>query len=140
MMEQPRTEDEIMRRALQTARVIAVVGLSDNPMRTSYGIARYLQQAGYRIVPVNPEVTEVLGERAYPNLQTVPYDIDLVNMFRRSSLVGVHVDEAIDKGANMVWMQLGVVDHAAAEHARRAGLDVVMNRCIMVEHRRLLGR
>lgn len=102
-------------------------------------MARYLQSKGYRIIPVNPNVTEVLGERAYPDLQSIPFAVDLVDLFRRSEFVQAHVDEAIDKGARGVWMQLGVRDAAAARKAQAHGLQVVMDRCIAVDHRRLFG-
>jgi predicted CoA-binding protein len=132
--------DDTIRELLQTARVIAGVGLSDDPARPSYGVARYLQQQGYRIIPVNPEITEVLGERSYPNLASVPEQVDIVNLFRRSAFVGGHIDEVIDKGARLVWMQLGVRDEAAAQRARAAGIPVVISRCLAVEHGRLLER
>ncbi|HEX6290714.1 MAG TPA: CoA-binding protein [Herpetosiphonaceae bacterium] len=132
-------EDQQIRRILQDTRVIAVVGLSDNPARPSYGVTRYMQSQGYRIVPINPELSEVFGERAYPDLLSVPFDVDLVDIFRRSEAVGPHVDEAIRKGVRTVWMQLGVYNEAAAQQARAAGIDVIMNRCILIEHRRLLG-
>lgn len=133
-------DDDAIRELLQKAQVIAVVGLSDDPARPSYGVARYLQQHGYRIIPVNPEITEVLGERSYPDLASVPGQIDIVNLFRRSSAVSGHVDEVIGKGAKLIWMQLGVRDEAAAQRARSAGIPVVMNRCLAVDHGDLFGR
>ncbi len=133
-------DDDSIREMLQKAKVIAVVGLSDDPARPSYGVARYLQQQGYRIIPVNPEITEVLGETSYPNLASVPDQIDIVNVFRRSSAVSSHVDEVVAKGAKLIWMQLGVRDEAAAQRARSAGIAVVMNRCLAVDHGGLLGR
>jgi uncharacterized protein len=119
---------------LRSARTIAVVGLSNNPRRPSYGVARYLQRAGYRIIPVNPNVAEVLGERAYATLAELPGPVDVVEVFRRSEFVGPIVDEAIVIGAGAVWLQDGVVDEAAAERARAAGLDVVMDDCMMRRH------
>jgi len=119
---------------LRSARTIAVVGLSDNPRRPSYGVARYLQRAGYRIIPVNPNVAEVLGERAYATLSQMPGPVDVVEVFRRSEFVGPIVDEAIAIGAAAVWLQDGVVDEAAAGRARAAGLDVVMDDCMMRRH------
>lgn len=119
---------------LNECRTIAVVGLSSNLMRPSYNVARYLQQNGYRIIPVNPNETEVLGERAYPNLADVPEKFDLVDIFRRSEEAGHHVDEAIRLGAKAVWMQDGVVDEAAAERALEAGMLVVMDDCILRQH------
>jgi predicted CoA-binding protein len=131
--------DDIMRQALQVARVIAVVGLSDKPSRPSYGVAQYLQAQGYRIVPINPNLEEVLGEQAYPDLIAVSFDIDLVDIFRRSEVVGPHVDEAIKKGVKTIWMQIGVRDEKAAQRAREAGLQVVMDRCTKIEHMRLIS-
>ena len=119
---------------LRSARTIAVVGLSPNPRRPSYGVARYLQRAGYRIIPVNPNVSEVLGERAYATLSELPGPVDVVEVFRRSEFAGAIVDEAIAIGAAAVWLQDGVVDEAAAERARAAGLDVVMDDCMMRRH------
>jgi predicted CoA-binding protein len=119
---------------LRAARVIAVVGLSSAGMRPSHGVAAYMQRAGYRIIPVNPNETEVLGEKAYPRLEDVPGKIDIVDVFRRSEHVRGIVESAIRIGAKAIWMQEGVVDEAAAEIARNAGLDVVMDRCILKDH------
>lgn len=121
---------------LNECRTIAVVGLSSNPMRPSYDVARYMQRQGYRIIPVNPNEVEVLGERAYPSLEKVPEKFDLVDIFRRSEEAGEHVDEAIRLGANAVWMQDGVIDSEAADRALKAGLLVVMDNCILREHAR----
>jgi predicted CoA-binding protein len=128
---------EEIRRLLSEAKTIAVVGLSDDPARDSHRIAAYLQDRGYRVIPVNPRVGEVLGEKAYPDLPSVPVPIDIVDVFRRVEAIPAIVDEAIAVGAKAVWMQLGLAHNASAEKARAAGLDVVMNKCIMVEHRRL---
>ena len=114
-----------------------MVGLSGNRKRPRYGVSEYMQSAGYRIVPVNPQETEVLGERAYPSLEAVPEHIDIVDVFRRSEFVPEIVEAAIRVGAGAVWMQEGVADEAAAEKARAAGLTVVMDRCILKEHRKL---
>jgi predicted CoA-binding protein len=122
---------------LHNARTIAVVGLSSKKARPSYGVAAYMQRAGYRIIPVNPQETEVLGEKAYPSLEAVPHPIDIVNIFRRSEYVPEIVDAAIRIGARSVWMQEGVLHEAAAEKARAAGIIVVMDRCILKEHRKL---
>ncbi len=132
-------DDETLRLALLGARNIAVVGLSDNPARASHSVARYLQSQGYRIIPVNPTIAEVLGEKAYPDLISVPDPIDFVDIFRRPEYVGAIVDEAITKGVQTIWMQLGIVDEAAAARARDAGITVVMDHCTAVEHRRLIG-
>ena len=122
---------------LQSAHTIAVVGLSNKHWRASYGVSEYMQRAGYRIIPVNPELTEVLGERCYPNLEAVPEAIDIVNIFRRSELVPEIVESAIRVGAKAAWMQEGVVHEKAAARARAAGLTVVMDRCLLKEHRKL---
>jgi uncharacterized protein len=122
---------------LKSARTIAVVGLSANARRPSHGVARYLQRAGYRIIPVNPNVAEVLGERAYATLSELPEPVDVVEVFRRSEFAGAIVDEAIAIGAGAVWLQDGVVDEAAAERARAAGLDVVMDDCMMRRYARM---
>src|SRR5580692_3064971 len=120
---------------LREARVIAVVGLSSDEMRPSHGVAQYMQHAGYRIIPVNPNEAEVLGEKAYARLEDVPEKIDIVDIFRRSIFVRGVVDSAIRVGAKAVWMQEGVIDESAAEIARAAGLDVIMDRCILKDHR-----
>ncbi len=119
---------------LSTCRRIAVVGISSKPDRASNGVSRYMMRAGYEIVPVNPMETEVLGLTCYPDLASVPGDIDLVNIFRRTEDVPPVVEEAIARGAKAIWMQLGIVNEPAAERARAAGLAVVMDRCLMVEH------
>jgi predicted CoA-binding protein len=124
----------VVERILRKAHTIAVVGLSPNSWRPSHGVARYLQRAGYRIIPVNPNITEALGERAYPTLRDVPEPIDVVDVFRRSELVGPIVDDAIAIKAGAVWLQDGVIDEAAAARARAAGLDVVMDDCMMRRH------
>jgi len=122
---------------LGSSRTIAVVGLSSKKSRPSHGVSKYMQQAGYRIIPVNPQETEVLGEKAYPSLEAVPEKVDMVNIFRRPEHVPEIVEAAIRIGARSVWMQEGVVNEAAAEKARAAGLAVVMDRCILKEHRKL---
>ena len=124
---------------LNSARRIAVVGLSPRPDRPSYGVAQYLKAAGYRIIPVNPNATEVLGERAFASLDDFPGSVDIVEIFRKPEDVPPVVEAAIRKGAKAVWMQTGIVHNAAAATARAAGLTVVMDRCMMVEHRRLHG-
>jgi len=121
---------------LKSAKTIAVVGLSSKPHRASFGVARYLQSVGYRIVPVNPHESEVLGERAYARLEDVPVRIDAVDVFRRSEHVPEIVESAIRVGAKAIWLQEGVVHEGAAERARQAGLLVVMDRCMLKEHAR----
>ncbi|HTP54600.1 MAG TPA: CoA-binding protein [Thermoplasmata archaeon] len=131
--------DEELRTVLTRARTIAIVGLSDKADRDSNEVARYLRAQGYRIVPVNPMVPEILGEPSYPSLTAVPATppIDIVDVFRRNDQVPAVVDEAIARRAPVVWMQLGVEHPEAAARARAAGITVLENRCIMVEHRRL---
>lgn len=121
---------------LCSSKTIAVVGLSSKRSRPSYGVSEYMQRAGYRIIPVNPNENEVLGEKCYPDLESIPGKIDIVDIFRRSEYVSRITDAAIRIGARAVWMQEGVVDDAAAARARKAGLTVVMDRCILKEHRR----
>ncbi len=122
---------------LKSTQTIAVVGLSRNPMRPSNGVAEYLKRAGYRIIPVNPNESEVLGEKCYARLEDVPEKIDMVDIFRRSECVPEIVESAIRVGARSVWMQEGVIHEAAAQRAREAGLQVVMDRCTLKEHRKL---
>ena len=124
---------------LTMSRTIAVVGLSDNPNRDSHRVASYLKRVGYRIIPVNPTIDEVLGERCYPDLNSVPESVDMVDIFRRSDKVAPVVDEAIRKSVKYVWMQDGIADESAAERARAAGIAVVMDNCTMREHRRRYG-
>jgi len=122
---------------LRASHTIAVVGLSARRYRPSYGVAEYLKRAGYRIIPVNPNETEVLGEKCYPDLDSVPEAVDIVDIFRRSEHVPEIVEAAIRKGAKVVWMQEGVIHEEAARRAEAAGLAVVMDRCTLKEHRRL---
>ncbi len=132
-------EHRSMLELLRSARVIAVVGLSSKRRRPSHGVSQYLQRAGYRIIPVNPNEAEVLGEPACPNLEAVTEKIDIVNIFRRSEFVPEIVEQAIRVGASAVWMQEGVAHEEAAARGRAAGLTVIVNRCILKEHRRLLS-
>lgn len=122
---------------LDTCRTIAVVGLSSKRYRPSYGVSEYMQSVGYRIIPVNPQEEDVLGEKSYARLEDIPEKVNLVDIFRRSEYVASLVDSAIKIGARAVWMQEGVEDSESAEKARKAGLLVVMDRCILKEHRRL---
>lgn len=123
---------------LRSSKTIAVVGLSGKPTRASYGVSEYMQRQGYRIIPVNPRESEVLGEKTYASLDEVPLQIDIVDIFRRLEFVPGIVDAAIRIGAKAIWMQEEVIHEEAAAKARRAGLFVVMDRCILKEHRRLL--
>jgi predicted CoA-binding protein len=134
------SRDDAIRDLLSSAKVIAVVGLSSKRARASFGVSRYMQAAGYRIIPVNPNETEVLGEKAYPDLDSIPQDvkIDIVNIFRRSEEVPEVVEAAIRLGAPTIWMQEGVAHDGAAARARKAGSFVVMDRCLLKEHQRLI--
>jgi uncharacterized protein len=123
---------------LRNAKTIAVVGLSSSPWRPSYGVSEYMQSVGYRIVPVNPGESEVLGEKVFATLDDVPVAVDIVNVFRQSRFVPEIVEAAIRIGAKGVWMQEGVVHEEAAQKAREAGLEVVMDRCILKEHRKMV--
>ena len=120
---------------LKKAKTIAVVGLSNKPLRPSHGVSLYMQQQGYRIIPVNPNIQTVLGEKAYPSLKDVPDKIDIVNVFRRSEFVPEIVEQAIALKVPAVWMQEEIVHEPAAKKARQAGILVVMDRCILKEHR-----
>jgi predicted CoA-binding protein len=120
---------------LRSAKNIAVVGLSANPMRPSHGVSAYMQDHGYRIIPVNPQIKESLGQKAYPSLLDVPEKIDIVNIFRRPEFVEEIVDQAIQLKVPAIWMQEDVVHEKAAEKARKAGIFVVMDLCILKEHR-----
>ena len=122
---------------LRKYKTIAVVGLSNNPMRPSYGVSEYMQHRGYRIIPVNPGHAQILGEKSYRTLEDIPEPVEIVNIFRRSEMIPPIVDSAIAIGAKVVWMQEGIEHEGAAEKARAAGLDVVMDTCILKEHRRM---
>jgi predicted CoA-binding protein len=135
-----RDDENVIDEILRSARVIAVVGLSSHRGRPSYQVSAYMQAAGYRIIPVNPNETEVLGERAYATLEEVPEPIDVVDVFRRSEFVPPIVESAIRVGVKAVWMQEGVIHEEAARRARDAGLRVVRDRCILKEHRRWKGK
>jgi predicted CoA-binding protein len=128
-----------LRRILARSRTLAVVGLSAQWYRPSYFAAKYMQDHGYRIIPVNPRYDEVLGERCFPDLRSIPEPVDLVDCFRKAGDIPPLADEAIAIGAKVLWMQLGIVNEAAARRASAAGLDVVMNRCVKIEHARILG-
>ena len=132
-------DDKVMKEILLSARTIASVGLSGNQQKESYWIASYLKEQGYRIIPVNPTATEILGEKSYPDLGSVPEKIDVVQIFRKPEEVPPIVNDAIKAGAKVVWMQEGIVNEDAAQKARDAGLTVVMDACMRATHRRLIG-
>jgi predicted CoA-binding protein len=129
-------EDREIKAILDNNQVIAVVGLSPKPDRDSHRVAKYLQDHGYRIVPVRPKAEEILGEKAYASLKDIPFPVDVVDIFRKVDAIPGIVDEAIDIGAKVVWMQLGLAENQSAQKAREAGLQVVMNKCIKIEHHR----
>ncbi len=136
MTEQATTPSDPIYEILKSSHTIAVVGLSSRKFRPSYGVSQYMQAKGYRIIPVNPENTEVLGEKSYAKLEDIPEKVDMVDIFRRSEFVPAIVESAIRIGAKSIWMQEGVIHSEAAEKARRAGLFVVMDLCILKEHAR----
>lgn len=124
---------------LKQSRTVAVVGLSNNPERPSHIVAKYLKERGYRIIPVNPQVKQVLGEVSYPDLASIPHTVDVVDIFRQSKDVPPIVDQAIKIGAKVVWMQEGIINEEAAAKARKAGLAVVMDKCMKREHEKMGG-
>jgi predicted CoA-binding protein len=133
------TDINTLRRILRQVKTIAIVGLSANWYRPSFFAAKYLQEHGYRVIPVNPAYEEVLGEKCYPSLKDVPEKIDMVDCFRKSEDIEPIAKEAIEIGASVLWMQIGVMNEKAAAMARAAGLDVVQDRCVKIEHGRLYG-
>ncbi len=128
-----------LRRILQDTRVIAMVGLSANWYRPSYFAAKYMLDHGYQVIPVNPSYGEVLGQKCYATLRDIPHKIDMVDCFRKSEEMPQIADEAITIGARVLWMQIGVINESAAAKARKAGLEVVMDRCVKIEYARLFG-
>ena len=132
------TEMRNIEEILRECKTVAVVGLSPNPARPSHSVSAYLQSHGYRIVPVNPVVEEILGEQSYPNLEAIPFPVELIDVFRRSEEVPAIVEQAIRVGTPALWLQLGVIHHEAAARAAEHGIDVVMDRCTAIEHRALL--
>jgi uncharacterized protein len=134
--ENSKSDSDVVRQILRGARTIAVVGLSSNPMRASHGVAEYLKNVGYRIIPVNPNETEVLGEKAYARLEDVPEPVDIVDVFRRAEELPGVAESAVKIKAKVLWMQLGIENAEGAEKARAAGLVVVEDACLMVEHKR----
>ncbi|MFP3869046.1 MAG: CoA-binding protein [Desulfobacteraceae bacterium] len=129
-------EDEEVKAILKDNQTIAVVGLSTDPDKDSHRVAKYLQEQGYRIVPVNPKCDQILGQKCYASLRDIPFPVDVVDIFRKIDAIPGIVDEAIGIGAKVVWMQLGLAENASACRAQEAGLQVVMNKCIKVEHSR----
>jgi predicted CoA-binding protein len=132
-------DEKEMKEILLSAKTVASVGLSSNPAKESFGIVQYLKDQGYKIIPVNPTATEIMGEKAYPDLSSIPETVDVVQVFRKPEDVPPVVDEAIKIGAKVVWMQEGIVHEGAAQKAREAGLKVVMDACMRVAHRHLIG-
>jgi predicted CoA-binding protein len=133
-MSKPATSSEKIKAILKNYHVVAVVGLSPKPERPSFQVAHYLKEHGYRIVPVNPGQKEILGEKCYRNLAEIPFPIEVVDIFRNVEAIPVIVDEAIAIGAKVVWMQLGLAEPTSAQKAREAGLQVVMDRCMKIDH------
>ncbi len=128
------TEKSAVTQILQNYRVVAIVGLSSDPARPSYQVAQYLQRHGYRIIPVNPGCQEILGEKCYPTLKDIPFPVEVVDIFRKMEAIPAIVDDAIATGAKAVWMQLELEEPKSAEKAQKAGLQVVQNRCMKIEH------
>lgn len=133
------SDTDPIRELLERSKTIAVVGLSDSPLRPSHGVSAYMQMQGYKIIPVNPTIGEALGEKAYSSLAEVPEKIDIVSIFRRSEFAEEIVDQAIELKIPAVWMQEEVINEKAAEKARKAGMFVVMDRCILKEHKERFG-
>jgi predicted CoA-binding protein len=137
-MSEPAASPEEIKAILKNYQVVAVVGLSPKPERPSHQVAQYLKEHGYRIVPVNPGQKEILGEKCYPSLKEIPFPIEVVDIFRNVEAIPAIVDEAIAIGANVVWMQLGLAEPASAQKAKEAGLQVVMDRCMKIDHAQYL--
>jgi predicted CoA-binding protein len=133
-------EDEEIRAILANNRVIAVVGLSPKPDRDSHRVARYMQEQGYRIVPVHPKAEEILGEKCFPSLRDIPFPVDIVDIFRKIEAIPPIVEDAIAINAKVVWMQLGLAENRSARQAKEAGLQVVMNKCLKIEHHSYFSR
>ncbi len=131
--------DNNIRQLLQQVRTIAVVGLSNKTHRDSYRVAQYMQEHGYRIIPVNPRIETILGEKSYPDLLSIPEPVDIINVFRRSELVPPVVRDALHLNPQAIWLQLGIINEEAADIANNAGVAIIMDKCIKVEHDRLLG-
>lgn len=136
----PYQDPQVIVRALRAARTVAIVGLSKDPLRPSHFIGFYLQRHGYKIVPVNPREPEILGERSYPSLKDIPFPVDIVDVFRRPDAVPDIARDAVAIGAKVLWLQFGVISPDGARIATEGGLDVIMDRCMKIEHARHLGR
>ena len=134
-----KSEDEIKRKVLKECKTVAVVGLSDNPQRTSHRIGKYLQDAGYRIVPVNPTIAEALGEKAYPDLASIPFEVDLVDVFRRQEEIDSVINDAMKIKPKAVWLQLGLTCPGDKNRLHDADTNLIEDCCMMVEHRRLIS-
>lgn len=134
------SDPAVAKKILESYKTFAVVGCSANPARASNSVANFLMANGYEVIPVNPNEHQCFGRECYPDLASIPVPVDVVDIFRRSEFVAGHVDEAIQIGANAVWMQLGVIDERSAEKAAAAGLDVVMDRCPAIDHPRMIRR
>lgn len=139
-MSNSQNQDHLIKDLLLHSKTIAVVGLSADSDRPSFEVAQYLQKKGYRIVPVRPDIDQILEEKAYASLSQIPFLIDIVDIFRKPEFIPDIVDEAIKVRAKAVWMQLGLMHEEAAQKAQNAGLKVIMDRCLLIEHRRLLGK
>jgi predicted CoA-binding protein len=131
--------DEVKRKVLADCKTVAIVGLSDNPQRASHRIGKYLKENGYKIIPVNPGLSETLGEKAYPDLASIPFDVDLVDVFRRQEDIDSVVEEALKINPKAVWLQLGLTCPGDKSRVKDAGADLVEDCCVMVEHRRLMN-
>lgn len=132
--------DDALRKTLIDSRTIATVGFSNNPKKPGYYVPQYMMDKGYRVIPVNPSIQEILGQKAYPDLLSIPEPVDMVQIFRAPSEVPAVVEQAIQIGAKVIWMQIGAVNPEAGQRASDAGLAVVMDRCLMIEHKRLVVR
>jgi predicted CoA-binding protein len=133
-------DPQVAKKILESYKVFAIVGCSADPGRPSNSVAHYLMRNGYDVIPVNPNEQQCFGKDCYPNLRSIPFEVEVVDIFRRSEFVAPHVDEAIEVGAKAIWMQLGVIDADAAGKAAAAGLDVVMDRCPAIDHPRMIAR
>lgn len=133
-------DPQVAKKILENYKNFAIVGCSANPGRPSNSVANFLIGQGYEVVPVNPNEQQCFGKECYPDLESIPFPVEVVDIFRRSEFVAPHVDEAIEVGAKAIWMQLGVIDVPSAEKAAAAGLDVVMDRCPAIDHPRMIGR